>query len=81
MTTPVLKVGAWKRNAGLAAFVALAGLPLLLGISYALIYSLGLAGLLSEGFTLVHWREVFSSEAFWLSLGFSFYLALISIGI
>ena len=36
---------------GLALFFLLAAFPLLLGIGYALLYSLGLTGILGEGFT------------------------------
>lgn len=65
-----------SRTVGLAIFLALAALPLALGVAYALLYSLGLTGLLNEGFTLVHWRAVLSAGFFWKSLGFSAYVAL-----
>lgn len=62
-------------------FLALAVLPLLAGWAYAGAYSLGLTGLLSEGFTLEHWRAVWSDRAFWQSLGFSAWVAAASTGI
>ena len=65
---------------GLGLFLALTAIPLLLGIGYALLFSLGLTGILSEGFTLEHWRAVLRSAAFWESIVFSAYVALVSIG-
>lgn len=62
-------------------FLALVVLPLLAGWAYAGAYSLGLTGLLSEGFTLEHWRAVWSDRAFWQSLGFSAWVAAASTGI
>lgn len=37
---------------GIAWFLTLSVLPLAAGLIYALLYSLGLAGILAEGFTL-----------------------------
>ncbi len=62
-------------------FLALAVLPLLAGWAYAGAYSLGLTGLLSQGFTLEHWMAVWSDTAFWQSLGFSAWVAAASTGI
>lgn len=50
-----------------ALFLALSLLPLLAGISYALAYSLGLAGALETGFTVIHWQSVLSDPEFWLA--------------
>lgn len=69
------------RTLGLFLFIALAATPLLLAAGYALLYSLGLTGLLNEGFTLVHWAEVVFSIEFWRTIGFSMYVALTAIGI
>ncbi len=66
---------------GLGLFFALTAFPLLLGIGYALLYSLGLAGILNEGFTLEHWAAVFGSAAFWETLAFSAYAAFASISL
>lgn len=66
---------------GLGLFFALTAFPLLLGIGYALLHSLGLAGILSEGFTLEHWAAVLGSAAFWKTLAFSAYVAFVSIGL
>ncbi|MCO6480963.1 MAG: ABC transporter permease subunit [Phaeodactylibacter sp.] len=64
---------------GLGLFFILTAVPLLLGIGYALLYSLGLTGILSEGFTLAHWRAVLGSASFWEAIAFSAYVALVSI--
>lgn len=50
-------------------------LPFLAGLSYALLYSLGLVGLLNEGFTLNHWKALFANKEFVTSLVFSFSIA------
>jgi len=42
-------------------FLCICLLPILLGIGYSISYSLGLTGLLSEGFTWAHWRTFFTS--------------------
>lgn len=60
---------------GLSAFVAVAVLPLLAGLVYATAYSLGLAGLLADGFTLDHWLEVVRHAEVWASFGISLYVA------
>lgn len=66
---------------GVLLFLALAVLPLVLGIIYALCYSLGLVGLISDGFTLSHWSQAFSDTELWFSLGFTFYIALTTIAL
>lgn len=66
---------------GLLLFLALAVLPLVLGIIYALLYSLGLVGLISEGFTLSHWIQTLSETELWFSLGYTFYVALTTIAL
>ncbi len=64
----------------LALFFLLTAFPLLLGVGYALLFSLGLTGIISEGLTFEHWRAVLGSAAFWQSIAFSAYAALFSIG-
>lgn len=55
--------------------------PLLLGLGYSLAYSLGLVGLLSEGFTLVYWQKWWQSgDALW-SLGYSLLLTATSLAL
>ncbi len=62
-------------TAGLAFFLCWTALPLILGVGYALLYSVGLVGLLSEGFTLVYWQRVLTHAEFWVDLGYSLSLA------
>jgi putative spermidine/putrescine transport system permease protein len=53
--------------------------PLVMGLSYSLLYSFGLIGLLSEGFTWVHWQRLFASADALGSLWYSFWLTLVSL--
>ena len=62
---------------GLALFFLLALIPIVFSIGYALAYSLGLTGLLSEGFTWRHWQALFDSSEVWASFGLSLYVAAI----
>ena len=57
-------------------FLLLSLLPLAAGLSYALVYSLGLVGALQTGFTTQHWQAVLSGSAVWTSLGISMAVAL-----
>ncbi|NJN34556.1 MAG: hypothetical protein HC817_10185 [Saprospiraceae bacterium] len=52
-----------------------------MGLIYAILYSLGVVGALSNGFTFAHWQAVFSSNIFINSLGISILIALISLSI
>jgi putative spermidine/putrescine transport system permease protein len=70
-----------SRHIHLVLFVALAGLPLVAGMVYAGLYSTGLTGLVNKGWTGDHWAEVLRGGVFWSSLGFSCYIALVSIGL
>ncbi len=56
---------------GLLLFLAIAVLPIAVSLSYALLYSLGLAGLLRAGLTLEPWRAVLGSGEIWESVGLS----------
>ena len=66
---------------GLAFFLALTAVPLLAGLVYALLYSLGLVGLVQvqDGFTMEYWQEALGSKEVWISLGYSFYIASVSL--
>ncbi|WP_138431016.1 ABC transporter permease subunit [Fodinibius saliphilus] len=66
---------------GIILFLLLAVLPLVLGILYAILYSLGLIGLTSAGFTLSYWIQAISDQEFWLSMLYTFYIALATIAI
>jgi putative spermidine/putrescine transport system permease protein len=64
---------------GLLLFLSLSVLPLAAGLAYALLHSIGLAGLAATGFTLEHWKMLLASAEFWQSLGFSAWVAFCSI--
>lgn len=64
---------------GLILYVGFLGLPLLAGLMYSLAYSFGLTGILSEGFTSSHWRDLLRDREAWLSLGYSLLLAVLTI--
>lgn len=75
-------VGKFNSKYGsLALFLALTTLPLAFGIGYSLLHSMGLAGIGAKGFTLSHWDNVLTGGEFWRSLGFSFWVAVCSIGL
>ena len=63
----------------IAIFLFFTLIPLVSGLIYAVLYSLGIAGALSQGFTFEHWRAVFSSSIFINSLGVSILIASISL--
>lgn len=64
----------------IALFVILILLPLGLSIGYSFLYSIGGVGLLSSGFTLQHWADLFRGE-FLQSMLYSLWIALASAGI
>lgn len=70
-----------SRRIAISIFLSLTALPFFAGLIYALLYSLGLIGWLSEGFTTEHWSELFSSDEFYKSIGFSFLIAFIVIAL
>lgn len=64
------------KNISIAIFVILAAIPVLFGFGYALLYSFGLTGVLSNGFTTEYWEKTLTATDFWKSLGFSLFIAL-----
>ena len=64
---------------GLFLFLLLAIVPIAFSIGYAAFYSLGLTGLLSDGFTISHWGNVFSRWEVWSSLSLSIYISAITV--
>ena len=56
---------------GLLLFLAIAVLPIAASLLYALLYSVGLAGLLRAGLTLEPWLAVLGSREIWESVGLS----------
>ncbi|MDX1618431.1 MAG: hypothetical protein R3224_06570, partial [Balneolaceae bacterium] len=68
-------------GAGILLFLLLAVLPLLFGMGYALLYSLGSIGILSEGLTLNYWQNALGDMELWRSFAYTFYLSLVTIGL
>src|SRR5437868_4496980 len=72
----------WSRDrpglAGFALFLLLAVLPVAGSLVYALLYTVGLTGLLSEGFTLAHWQGVLGGGELWTSLALSGAVAFVA---
>lgn len=71
----------WPNSLLRWGFVVVAVLPLLAGLVYAGLHSVGLAGALSEGFTGRHWQALWQEGVLWQTLGFSLYIAGMSIGL
>jgi putative spermidine/putrescine transport system permease protein len=63
---------------GLGLFAVIAVIPITFSLIYALLYSIGGAGLLSSGLTPEHWIRVFTGSEVWKSFGLSFYVAAVS---
>lgn len=62
-------------------FLAIVVLPVASGLAYALLFSLGIIGIVNSGFSGDAWQTVLFEKPFWTSLGFSLYVALLSVGI
>lgn len=62
-------------------FLAIVVLPVASGLVYALLFSLGIIGIVNSGFSGDAWQTVLFEKPFWTSLGFSLYVALLSVGI
>ncbi|MDB5034921.1 MAG: hypothetical protein JWQ98_2162 [Chlorobi bacterium] len=72
-------------RAGFLLFVAVALLPIGASILYAVAYSLGLAGLLGEGFTLGHWSRLGEDfeivRSFAMSIGVALAVVMFSVAV
>jgi putative spermidine/putrescine transport system permease protein len=66
---------------GLGVFIAFAVLPLAAGLVFAALYSVGLIGALSQGFTFEHWYKILTDNALWSSLILSLAISIVSITI
>ncbi len=69
------------KHIALGVYLLLTALPLLAGIVYAFLTSIGLTDGLSKGFTLSHWLWAFQTPELWQSLGFSIYIAAMALGL
>lgn len=63
------------KKLGLICFFAFAVLPLASGLVYALLYSFGLVGALSQGWDGHAWRQTLQDAGFWTSMGLSLGIA------
>lgn len=68
-----------QKYLGVGAYIIATVLPLVLALGYALLYSVGSVGILSEGFTLKYWQKMLPNGELWQSLGYSFYLTFVSL--
>lgn len=66
-----------SKKISLVLYILITSAPILAGLIYALLYSFGLIGILSKGFTLRYWKTLFSSDAA-LSMGYTLLLTLAS---
>ncbi len=62
----------------LTLFLLTAAVPLALALGYALLYSLGVIGVLNEGITLANWYKILTNNNLWWSIGYSIYIAFIT---
>jgi putative spermidine/putrescine transport system permease protein len=60
---------------GLGLFLLLTVFPVAASLLYAALYGIGAVGLMSNGLTLEHWRQVVASHEVWASVGLSLYVA------
>jgi putative spermidine/putrescine transport system permease protein len=69
-----------KNNIVVILYVVIAVVPLLSGLTYALLYSFGLIGNIGPpGFTLTYWKAVFTEREILLSLLYSCYIAIVAL--
>ena len=66
-------------RSGLLVFLLIVIIPGAAGILYSLLYSFGLTGVLSHGFTFTHVSNVINSGEFFSSFSYSFYIGVVSI--
>lgn len=59
-------------------FILLIVVPIMASAVYSLLYSVGLTGLLANGFTLEYWKLVLTDGNIWISLLYSFLIALVT---
>ena len=68
-----------SKTIGQLFFIAVVTLPVLSGLVYATLYSLGIVGILNSEFTTKNWEAILFGSPFWTSILFSFYVAVASI--
>ncbi|MEZ4774489.1 MAG: hypothetical protein R3D00_14995 [Bacteroidia bacterium] len=68
-----------KKRIATGLFVLLTVVPLILGLGYSLLYSLGLVGLLNHGFTLEHWQKLVQDQSIFTTFGYNLYITATSL--
>lgn len=74
-----LKLLKGNKYISITVFIAIVVLPVAASLLYSIRYSLGLTGLLSDGFTFHHWSATISEGYLFQSILYSFYIAVVSI--
>ncbi|MEM8963250.1 MAG: ABC transporter permease subunit [Acidobacteriota bacterium] len=64
---------------GLGLLLGGVAAPIAFSLVWALLYSLGLVGLLNDGFTTEHWQAVLSSRETWASVVLSTWVAAVTV--
>ena len=81
MDFSAISAGKLRQRLNLLFYVTVTLGPLLLGVGYALLYSLGLTGLVSRGLSLDAWEKTIGTGVLWTTLGFSIGVAAVSIAL
>ncbi len=68
-----------RRHLTIGLFTLLTIGPMLAGLVYAFMYSIGLAGLLGKGFTTTHWERLFEGGEALATLGYTTLIVLFSL--
>ena len=64
----------------LALLLLTVGGPLLAGLTFMLGYSVGLIGVLADGFTLRHWANTLGDTQTWITFAYSVWIGVASLG-
>lgn len=67
--------------AAVSALLLFAALPLVLSLGYAILYSFGFVGALSNGFTLEHWQKLFADSSTLTSFFYSAAIAFVTVAL
>ena len=62
-------------------YLVLVSLPVIAGLTYAFLYSIGAIGILNTEINFSAWTTVFSEIYFWKALLYSLYIAIVSVGL
>ncbi|MCX2743461.1 ABC transporter permease subunit [Mangrovivirga sp. M17] len=68
-----------KKKILISFFLVITVVPVLAGLIYAFLYSLGITGVISKGLTFSYWKEILYSSGFFLSLFYSLIIGAITI--